>query len=669
MARSWREDLLGAVRDSEFDVVGEGSVRDEPTARCASALLKGQRKATGLLYFEAVPRRGGVRPPDLLLARDGLGVLTIEVKGFGIDKITRVANGTFFVSYKGTTRQRDVVQQARQAMFDARDAISREFDRDGPFNDYIVALPRVREAEWEQAGYADALPREDLILADDLEAPKALVDRLLARAGSRSRKLRGRSASLSGDEVLKIRHAFGDTAVIEDRRPWRRVDALSLGGTIDEMATAEKSLSIEQQDLSRIEIDGRPRIIRGVAGSGKSVVLANIVARTVCRVQTSSDETLFSEAAESPRIAAVCFNRSLVPFLQRKIRRAYVSFAGEDLDYPELTVTHVNSLIYSLCEQRGGPLQYIPVREGTEEERAESYLAQLDGIDPEWLDTFLFDAIFIDEAQDLTESELRLMRRLVRPAPGTQEVNLVVFYDDAQNVYGRPRPVWKDVGIQAVGRTHMMKECFRNSRQIVEFAFNLLLGSAAEPGEQVQTRSFADVADLKKRELVVEEDGVFRVRFTDRQDGDTPEVQKFENRGDEWDWVSLEIKRLVDEESVRPEDVLILSEGHEILDDLVSHLKRSELPVRGYVQPHKDGEKDAYIMRRDHLTVTTTRSAKGYDAHVVLVVGADAFSRENTGRASFYVGCTRARLRLVVTGVGGRGLIDEAARFAGPWTP
>jgi hypothetical protein len=51
------------------------------------------------------------------------------------------------------------------------------------------------------------------------------------------------------------------------------------------------------------------------------------------------------------------------------------------------------------------------------------------------------------------------------------------------------------------------------------------------------------------------------------------------------------------------------------------------------------------------LTVSTIASAKGYDAPVVFLLGADELSGSTQDRAIFYVGTTRAKLHLVVTGV------------------
>ena len=51
------------------------------------------------------------------------------------------------------------------------------------------------------------------------------------------------------------------------------------GELFDEAAEAYKTLSDEQQRLSAQDWAGGPRLVRGVAGSGKTIVLANNLAR------------------------------------------------------------------------------------------------------------------------------------------------------------------------------------------------------------------------------------------------------------------------------------------------------------------------------------------------------------------------------------------------------
>jgi superfamily I DNA and RNA helicase len=326
----------------------------------------------------------------------------------------------------------------------------------------------------------------------------------------------------------------------------------------------------------------------------------------------------------------------------------------------------MNGFLYELTRDRGGPFTYLHVNEEDERDarrRAAGYLKQVEQLKRAGvLERYLFDTIYLDEGQDLEDEEYRLLLELIRPDRRTGEKNLIVFYDDAQNLYGRPRPRWADLGLKVDfgRRSRVMKECHRNTREIIEFAFNVLVGSRAPAGVRVTTRAFADIETLKDNKLITEGDSYIDVHFAKRS-GPPPVVKPFKDRQAERAWVAGEVSRLVDEEHVRPEDILVLAEERGGLCGLPAAISARSRAEVAFSEPHLRTQKDDYILKPGHLTATTTRSAKGYDGYVAFVVGADTFPLTSQGRASFYVGCSRARLRLYVTGIGGNGtLIEEA---------
>ena len=71
-----------------------------------------------------------------------------------------------------------------------------------------------------------------------------------------------------------------------------------------------------------------------------------------------------------------------------------------------------------------------------------------------------YDAIYVDEGQDFHEDEFRILATLCKRQTPDEQPDLFVFYDDAQNLYGRVRPTWEKLGLRMTGRAHVMKECF-----------------------------------------------------------------------------------------------------------------------------------------------------------------------------------------------------------------
>ncbi len=60
-------------------------------------------------------------------------------------------------------------------------------------------------------------------------------------------------------------------------------DSDKLGDQLTVRESLRPVFSAEQQRLCELRLDGKPRLVRGVAGSGKTVVLAHWLARTVRR--------------------------------------------------------------------------------------------------------------------------------------------------------------------------------------------------------------------------------------------------------------------------------------------------------------------------------------------------------------------------------------------------
>lgn len=669
----WSVRVSQAVRDVKIEVIGKDDVRNESHAIAVTALLKAYGDPPwGMVYIEPYLAKRAVRPDDVLICHPDLGVLVVEVKGHRIGDIERVAAGNLFVRQGGFTKDKNAFKQAENAMFDIKTAVERKTgqSRGLPLFEFAVALPMITEAEWADKGYADSLERDRLLLKDDLENTSVLRNRL-QRLVRRGLEEMGKSTPITAAHIDVIRDVFGDSAVINPHRELREeVPDHTLGAYIEDCEATEKNLSREQQELSRLTMNGHPRVIRGVAGSGKTVVLANMAARYVTRAE--SQPSLLG-TIQPPRVAVLCFNRTLVPFLREKIRDAMKAlFPDTNHATPTVRVTHLNGLMWSLAEDEHFPIEYIRVRDMPEAtDRARAYRDQIKAFresQSEWCESMLFDAVFIDEGQDFEQEEYLLLMDLLRVHPTTNEKEICIFYDDAQNVYGRVRPTWSDFGIDVQGgrRSRVMRECFRNTRETIELAFNVLLGVQSPPSMRVATKTFTDVSYLKELNVVTEgADGMFRVSFAERR-GNPPVVRSFSDRPSELAFLSDEITRLICLEHVRPRDILVVWDRKAEFGALANALqpRLAKGAIKGILQVHHEsGDKDQYLLREGYLTIATTKSAKGYDAPIVFVAGVDQFSTDTPGRGSFYVGATRAKYLLYLTGISAPDTLLQEARL------
>jgi hypothetical protein len=670
ISEGFRRKLNAAIRTAEIRVLGQDLLKNDAEAAVLAAIVRAYGSSSaGFIYVSPSRARTTRYPPDVVLCHPDVGLLVVETKGIGITRIEGVEAGSIMFRYDGHVHPTNVLRQVENQMFDIRDDIQRLARRaqEMPLLNCMAAFPRITEAEWCSKGYDEIHPLSQLLLRDQIEdEPKLLrrVDELVKVTLEQSRK----PIPLNLGQVELVQRVFGNSDVIASSRAYRpEIPKVSLGALIDERLNQEKYLSEEQKALSRMEFEGTQRLIRGVAGSGKSVILANLVARHLHRDLNSLQRPLWD--GHQSKVAVTCFNRSLVEFLKQKIRTAFrEQTLNADIPPEVLTVTHFNGLMSNMIYQRGWPLEYVKVGDVPDSTgRAVLYRRQIENLVREDRDRYMslcFDTVFVDEGQDFESEEFRLLLDLVKPDSQTGEKPIVVFYDDAQNLYGRTRPIWRDVGMNVVGeRTHVLKECFRNSRQVIEIGLNVLLGSSASPDTRALTRTFADIAYLKDRNLVQEEGSYVRVRFAERE-GERPRVVAFDDRLGEMMWIVKEIHHLVGEEDVRPEDILVLFRGASTFDQgsLEEHLAAA-IPGLEFVRPHGEGsrDKDCFIFKRGKLTISTVNGAKGYDAPIVFLVGADGFGIDTQGRAAFYVAATRATEFLYITGVRGKpSLLTEA---------
>jgi superfamily I DNA and RNA helicase len=465
------------------------------------------------------------------------------------------------------------------------------------------------------------------------------------------------------DQFACVWKAFGDSSVLyhlPEEREARRVPEATLGELYDEAAESYKTLSDEQQKLSVQDWRGGPRLVRGVAGSGKTIVLANNLARRLGK-GLGNGETLF-ELAERPRLLAVCYNRTLAPLIRQKIDLAFRQRTGRTLPEDAVEVWHYNRLLWHLSTK--GLWRYQAVESKDDQGRAGQYLDELEHVrqhQPGLIESVAYDALYVDEGQDFLEEDFRLLKGLCRTPPDG-EPDMHIFYDDAQNLLGRKRPNWRSLGLNLVGgRSHVMSQCFRNTRPLIEASFNVLFGRFAESREGVPT----DIATMEEKGLIEDKGDRYEVRFAVR-DGMPPRLSIATNLGEERCLLVDRLRWLIEDQKVRPEDILVLAHSWNRVRGLAEAVRSAGIPTISEVHVAKE-DQDRILKRRGCLTFSTVASAKGYDAYCVLLASANDFPTDVNGRASFYVGCTRAIEYLEVFAHQRSGLVAEMEKaLTGP---
>ncbi|MBI2481762.1 MAG: AAA family ATPase [Planctomycetia bacterium] len=410
------------------------------------------------------------------------------------------------------------------------------------------------------------------------------------------------------------------------------------GGKLgDQLADRKKMrpvLSQEQQRLSNLELDGKPRLVRGVAGSGKSLVLCNWLAKIARRTQE----------VKNFRIWAVYANRSLQKLLRQSIEAAWKEsskgqlFDAEDFPWQNVSLLHVKDVLAGLLIGAG---MSIDAFEFDYDRAAEEFLNRQDASD------FLprCNALFIDEAQDMGPSTLKLLLSIVEQCDPEDDNSRSahIFYDNAQNIYGRRTPRWSEFGVDMRGRATIMKESFRSTNPVTEFAVNMLhrLSPSSTRQDQAELMSMGLMERIERNGqewLAVKYNQVF---------GPKPIFRKFTNVEQELQSIGSHLKYLITKEGVSPEDICLIYNGSKAVELLESRLgpAMAEIGVELSVQTSR-----SFQRQKNTLLVTTSHSFKGYEAEVVLIPCADHYvTGDNQILANnLYVAMTRARSLLAV---------------------
>jgi hypothetical protein len=578
-----------------------------------------------------------------------VGVLVVENKGVSLADIHGVENTCLRLIRDKRFKQEDPFHQASRVMFQLRDLTASRADLSEALFLHTAALPRIPRSEFEQ-GMGVRWPDETLF-AEQCSDPKAFRDHVLRFSQFTQRKAK-RTSKLSKrahDAVMTVLN--GEGFPFAERKTYiNETDTSLIGVQVQEMELAMREATHQQKQLCKADLRGNHRLFRGVAGSGKSIMLALSVAHTMTQYREEGTG-LFEQQASKRRVLVVCFNKTLVHYLRQRIDLCFGRLAWDRPDDESLMVTHFESLVRQV-EARAPSLR-TGLDFKKKQERAQRMVEGWESLDDKTRHTLTYDAVYVDEAQDLLPEEFALLLKLAVKDEETGGQTLVLFYDNAQNVYSSPTPVWSKLGVNIVGRTEFLDTCLRNTKETLLFAFNVLVGSFAPEGQRVATRKFADVESLRQRKLIEERDGQFDIYFAPRS-GPLPFVRAYDDRDSEINGVVEAIRRLVEHHRVLPQDILILFNSHKGLGDdfgqKLERLAKGRWRVR-FVDTAHEANKNFPLIEDGVMTASTIKSAKGYDAAIVLLVGMDQLGTDPEDRAIFYVGATRAKLHLVVTGI------------------
>ncbi|EPP6979722.1 3'-5' exonuclease [Escherichia coli] len=359
-----------------------------------------------------------------------------------------------------------------------------------------------------------------------------------------------------------------------------------------------KIMDIQQEILARNIGDGH-RVIHGVAGSGKTMIL---LFRCLYLAETTPG-----------KILVLCYNITLASYLRECIESRGLK--------SRVTVFHFHSWCASMIKRHG-----IQVTAGGKDYPEKCFSALEDAVNSGTITDTGYDAVLVDEGHDFESRWLALIARLFDNASRS----LLLMYDDAQSIYRRERALnfsLASVGIQAQGRTSVLPVNYRNTKRILHFAYAF----SREYFEKHQNREIPFVQPQAGGE-----------------EGTEPEILRCASESDE----AVQVVGWLEKRYTlcgHWSDMAVLCPA----EFSVKHLKEV-MTQRGipYATCFDSEGKKKYSRRKDVVHLLTYQSSKGLEFPYVAVINASfvhsGAADESEVIPALYVAFTRATRELLV---------------------
>jgi superfamily I DNA and RNA helicase len=424
-------------------------------------------------------------------------------------------------------------------------------------------------------------------------------------------------------------------------------------------------------------VDGVQRI-RGLAGSGKTIVLALKAA--------------YLHAQHPEWKIAVTFNtRSLKGQFRQLINTFTIEQTNEEPDWANLHIINAwgapggeerNGIYYSFC--RLNDIEYYDFNLARDRFGRS---APFEGACQKALDDCskpkeFYDVILIDEAQDFSPAFLRICYEMLK-----SEKRLVYAYDELQNLSSESLPSpeelfgKKDNGTPKVRfitqrQDIILERCYRNSRPILTTAHALGFGIYRIPPRDLNTglvqifensQLWLDVGYEVSggtlsdgQEVVLSRSEKNSPAFLENHSSldDLIQFHCFNDKKEQDDWVINAIRDNLSKDELRPDDIIVINPNPLTTRDVVGTIR--EQLLKNNINSHLagvDSSADVFFdLDNESITFTGIYRAKGNEAGMVYVINAQdcysGFGNMATARNRLFTAITRSKAWVRVLGFG-----------------
>ena len=597
---------------------------------CVSRMTSGEKRlaerleqkldADYLLWYD-VPMGPRYAHPDFCVMHPRRGILILEVKDWKLGStILHADKNNWEIMVNGVPKTvPNPLEQARQYAHQVVDALKRDpqlVQPDGnhqgslafPWS-YGVVLTNISRKQFEAAELQHAIEPHRVICQDEMLESVGAEDLQSRLWDMFPYMMRG---VMSLPQLDRVRWIMFPQVRVQTQGALFDDDDLDA-----ELPSLMQVMDLQQEQLARSLGDGH-RVIHGVAGSGKTMILG-YRAEYLAKAHTQ---------AAKP-ILILCYNEPLAVKLDSVMQAKGLADKVHARHFHKWCRDQLVAFGQTL------PANNMPV----DAKMADMVQRVISGVDRQQIPSGQYQAVLIDEGHDFAPEWLKLVTQMVDPATNS----LLVLYDDAQSIYERSSSKqfsFKSVGIQAQGRTTILKINYRNTRQILQTASLIA----------------ADLLTADDKD----DDGIPLLKpISCGRDGEAPLIIRLPTLRTEATKIA-DLLHAAHQEGHAWADMAVLCRHHHEMTECAQALSRWQLPFEvrertGNFHPHEDT-----------IKVMTMHASKGLEFPVVALMGVGqmpaAGEDERDEARLFYVGATRATQRLVIGASGDGGFRQKLER-------
>ena len=488
--------------------------------------------------------------------------------------------------------------------------------------------------------------------------------------------LRELSWNESNDYYGRLLEAIQMISQIKKRGNRTNLQNDSSKGTKLKMLENQISCLDKYQSKAVIEtVEGVQRI-RGLAGSGKTIVLALKVAYLY---------TMYED-----KVIAVTFNsRALKGQFVQLITNFIIENTNEEPDWDRIRIIHAwgsrnsEGLYFNFC--RANNLVCYDYNDACQKfgrnELAFDKVCQ-EAVEAAVNPKPLYDVILVDEAQDFSKYFLQMCYMSL---PRDNRM-LVYAYDELQSLdnknvaapeeifgstHGKPNVILDNSNGKA--QDIVLSKCYRNSRPLLITAHSLGFGIYRKKEGREETALVQLFEDKKLWEDIgytIKEGGIrdgeaVTLYRTDETSpafleshspiDDLIQFRRFDTALQEAEWVVDDIVKNLKEEELKYQDIMIIHPDPKVTKSYVSHI-RIMLMDRG-IRSHIVGVQTTPddFFQEDSIAISQIYRAKGNEAAMVYLVNSDLCARGvnlSRKRNILFTAITRSKAWVRVSGLG-----------------